>query len=311
MKSNTVGILLLGLVLLFSCRGKKITSKQEDNQSKEQVIINEHYELIKPARSVNVLLILFGGYPETAIDIKREFDILELASKNDLAVMLMNFNRRLWLENKEKKELSKILTDALKIHQIPANNVYIGGFSSGGNVSLLLANYLIKNKSPIQPLGVFIVDSPVDLLQLYNCAKRNVQRNFSEVSMQESQRTISIFDAYFGLPEDGLEKYEQYSPYTSQTDNIDNLNLLGNVKIRMYTEPDTLWWRINRQNEYVDMNAYYIKKLARELDEKFGKQHVELIETYNKGVRANGYRHPHSWSIVDKENLIHWILEKN
>jgi hypothetical protein len=36
---------------------------------------------------------------------------------------------------------------------------------------------------------------------------------------------------------------------------------------------------------------------------------VEYISTENKGYRANGDRHPHSWSIVDKDKLVEWILE--
>jgi hypothetical protein len=41
---------------------------------------------------------------------------------------------------------------------------------------------------------------------------------------------------------------------------------------------------------------------------KDGFKHVELITTENKGYRANGQRHPHSWSIVDGKDLIKWML---
>lgn len=56
------------------------------------------------------------------------------------------------------------------------------------------------------------------------------------------------------------------------------------------------------------MNAYYIKKLSESLKNSgFGK--VEYITTENKGYRENGKKHPHSWSIVDKNELIKWILK--
>ena len=38
-------------------------------------------------------------------------------------------------------------------------------------------------------------------------------------------------------------------------------------------------------------------------------EQVELIQTQNKGFRANGERNPHSWSIVDVDDLIYWMLE--
>jgi len=30
--------------------------------------------------------------------------------------------------------------------------------------------------------------------------------------------------------------------------------------------------------------------------------------TYDKGYHPDGTRHPHSWSIVDNKDLIHWFL---
>ena len=60
--------------------------------------------------------------------------------------------------------------------------------------------------------------------------------------------------------------------------------------------------------DYDQMNAYYIKRLSESL-KKSGFSRVEYIPTENKGYRANGERHPHSWSIVDKKELIKWIME--
>ena len=38
-------------------------------------------------------------------------------------------------------------------------------------------------------------------------------------------------------------------------------------------------------------------------------KNVTLIQTKNKGYQANGERNPHSWSIVDVDDLINWILK--
>jgi hypothetical protein len=59
-------------------------------------------------------------------------------------------------------------------------------------------------------------------------------------------------------------------------------------------------------NEYEDMNAFFIKSLSDDLVKKFG-ENVEYIPTVNRGYRSNGDRHPHSWSIVDVNELIKWI----
>jgi hypothetical protein len=64
-----------------------------------------------------------------------------------------------------------------------------------------------------------------------------------------------------------------------------------------------------KNNDYLDLNAFYIKKLSEKLKLEFGNKNIELIETQNRGYRANGDRHPHSWSIVNKKELINWMLE--
>lgn len=103
--------------------------------------------------------------------------------------------------------------------------------------------------------------------------------------------------------------YELNSPFTLKTQNIDNLKGLENLKIRFYTEPDLEWWKENANNDYEDLNAFYIEKLSEKLKTEFGKNNIDLIKTENKGYRTNGKKHPHSWSIVNKKDLINWMKE--
>ncbi|MFT5913717.1 MAG: hypothetical protein ACI81T_000199 [Bacteroidia bacterium] len=102
--------------------------------------------------------------------------------------------------------------------------------------------------------------------------------------------------------------YGNFNLYNLKTNTIDNLKGLEDIKIRLYTEPDTLWWRENRMADYDQMNACYIKQLSESLKEA-GFSQVEYIPTENKGYRANGERHPHSWSIIDKKGLVDWMME--
>lgn len=301
--------LLSAFLLICSCNFLESTSSDTTQKKYANSIETENYELILPTIKQTGVLILFPGYPETPTQIKKEFNIVQPALNNGIAVVLMKFNQRLWLETSEKFRLSSTINQLFNDHPLEGDSVYIGGFSSGGNVSLLLANHLAQTENIIQPKGVFIIDSPVDLLGLYEISKRNIQRNFSNISVQESKRTTSRFDASLGKPEAGIENYEAYAPYTHKTNNIQNLAHLNNVKIRLYTEPDVQWWQENRRNEWEDMNAFFIKNLSNTLTKKYGDK-VEYIATENRGYRANGQRHPHSWAIVEVENLLQWILAK-
>ena len=60
--------------------------------------------------------------------------------------------------------------------------------------------------------------------------------------------------------------------------------------------------------DYDQMNSFYIERLSAVL-KKSSFRTIEYIKTENKGYRANGERHPHSWSIVDVDELIEWMME--
>ena len=309
-KANTFFLLLLFFELV-SCNNT--TPQKKQNALVKQVfleIIKEDYQLYKPSKGVKAVLILFGGYPEVAKDIKREFKILELAKKNNIAVVFLNYNKKLWLEENEKFQLAEKLQKIIENNHLPTDNIFIGGFSSGGVVSLLISDYIVGMKQfYIDPKGVFIVDSPIDLAALYTSSEKNIKRSFSEVSVQESNWILKNLGNAFGNPNEDIKKYESHAIFTFRTNNTSNVQHLKSTKIRFYTEPDTLWWKKNRMADYEQMNAFYIKKLSESLTEQ-GFDNVEYIPTKNKGYRANGDRHPHSWGIVDKKELFDWMLNK-
>jgi hypothetical protein len=269
------------------------------------IIKNKNYELYKVEKEKGVL-ILFPGYGHVSDDTKNEFNIVDIATKNGFSVLLMSFNQHVFLRDDEKISLEKELGKIFKTNKISYQKTYIGGFSSGGNVSLLLSDYLIKTKSKIQPKGVFIVDSPVDLLQIYQNSVKNIIKNFNIETVEESKWIIEDFNSKLGLPDRNIKNYEKFSPYIYKTGNVNNVSNLKGIKIRLYTEPDVEWWKQNSDNCYEEMNSYSIEKFSMELKNKRFSD-IELIMTKNKGYRANGDKHPHSWSIVDINDLMKWM----
>jgi hypothetical protein len=297
---------LIILALLFiSCNSEKAKNSSSEMDDFEIVKTSE-FQLIKSSNQKG-LLILFPCFPCDAENTLTEFKIADISVKNGFSVLAMNLNQRLFLENYEKHNLAELLNTVITDYKLTEKNVFIGGFSSGGNVSLLISNYLIENNNRIQPKGVFVVDSPVDLLALYKTAEKNLKLNYSNTS--ESSWIKMHLDDKFGNPINGISNYEMHSSYTFETENINNLQSLEKVKLRFYTEPDLEWWRDYAQNDYEDLNAYYIEKLVNKLSSEFGNKNIELIQTENKGYRASGEKHPHSWSIIDENDLISWMAE--
>ena len=304
-------ILIISILFVFGAciPNKDVKQDEKKKNPKTTNFVSENYELIIPNKQ-DAFLILFPCFPCNAENTRTQFNIIDIATANNISVLLMNFNQHLWLSNSDKKDLEKIIMDAVNQYAIKIDNTYIGGFSSGGNVTLLLTDYLKLTESSIQPKGLFITDSPVDLLGLYESSQKAIKKNISVPAVQEASWIVEMFNLEFGTGDTSFTNYENKSPYFSKTNSTKNISNLNDLKIRLYSEPDTLWWKQNRQAEYEDMNAYHLEQLANDLGKLYGVEHVTYIETKNRGYRANGNRHPHSWAIIDEKDLVNWILTK-
>tara|TARA_R110002074_G_scaffold340697_1_gene511181 strand:- start:766 stop:1695 length:930 start_codon:yes stop_codon:yes gene_type:complete len=299
------GILII-MILVISCKNKP--KKIETKRTAITTILNEDYELIKSSDS-KALLIIFPGGGSTSKETKRDFKIIDEATEKGISILLMNFGRKLWIEDEDSQELSKLIIKAVEENNLNTNKVFIGGMSIGGTVALTLSDYLNKTNSVLKPKGVFVVDSPIDLYALYESSQKDILRkDFSEERLAEPKWIINYFEEQFGGKDSLLTNIQKVSPLTISTNNVDNIKNLKKEKLRFYTEPDTLWWKENRQTDFESTNAYTLQKTIELLTDK-DWDNVDLIQTKNKGFQNNGEKNPHSWSIVDIDDLINWILE--
>jgi len=300
-------ILLLSLAFLLAACSNN-SNNQNASDKKVEIKKSKNYELHKINSSKHTL-VLYPGGGTTSKQTKEEFEILEIAEANDISVLLMNFNRHLWIDAKQTKQLSDELKSIFEKHELVNQSVFIGGMSIGGNISLTLANDLCMNSSSLCPKGVFIIDSPIDLFELYKSSIYDINNPaHSEERLTEPKWIVNYFEENFGREESLLENISKVSPFTMELDRI-NVPELKKCKLRLYTEPDEEWWLENRQTKFENTNAYFIQTISKHL-EKENWTNIELIETKNKGFRANGNRHPHSWSIVDTNDLVNWMKEK-
>ncbi|MEO1052966.1 MAG: hypothetical protein AAFX87_20190 [Bacteroidota bacterium] len=302
MRIITLPILSVFLLLYVGCLGQQNPTNEASSYTEVKA---EDYVLYQ-AQPSKAVLVLFPCFPCNATNTQTEFDIVEEATEEGVSVLMMDFNRRLYLNDEEKASLVMQLERALTSHGLNDSQLVFGGFSSGGNVALLAGDYLTA-KTDLKLKGVFVVDSPIDLLALYNTSVYHLEHNQDERALEEPRFLKQYFEQTFGAPSTSIKSYEQFSPYTYQTQYIGNIAHLAKTPLRFYTEPDVDWWKSERNANYEHMNAYYLEQLHNTLSVRWPDNTVELMLTKDKGYRANGMRHPHSWSIVDKNDLIHWI----
>ncbi|NLR94629.1 hypothetical protein [Flammeovirga agarivorans] len=267
------------------------------------VLFGQEYSyVISEAKKTDDLLFIFPGFGSNAEKTKQEFTIPDHTSSN-LTVVYLNFNRRLFLTKNEKEELMHTILE-LHSKQFKDANIYLGGFSSGGTISLSLGEYFVENKvSNLK--GVFVVDSPIDLQHLYSTNLKNIERNCSKVSVQESRYINSILESKI----EEKTVYSINSLYDSKSKDYSKLDdLVTNIPIYIITEKDPLWWKENRCNNEDETNQYILESFYHVLNDNPATK-VSISITTDKGYRQNGSRHPHSWSIVDPLKLMDWIKE--
>src|SRR5690606_33393051 len=285
-------LLILFPIFLMNC-----TRQQVENQS----------YILHPAVSQKAVLVLFPCIPCDKEHTVAEADFLRDMDEIGITTILLDYNQKLFLSESEKLELSQFLNQIFDENKIEKQNIFMGGFSSGGNLAAMVTNYLLETRNEIQPKGVFIVDAPFDLEQLYNGAKKDLIQNVDVDAVEEAKSLVEFLEKELGNPAQKIENYMKNSPYLISKNAAQNISQLTKIKTRFYCEPALDWQAENRNRVYEDLNAFKLEKAYESLLELGGKN-VEFIETENRGIRANGQRHPHSWNIVARENLVNWIL---
>ena len=112
-----IGLLSL-FILTMSC--KKELSKNSDKEEPIDYleVIKDGYELSSNGENSKAVLVLFGGYPEVPQDVKEQFNILPIAKENQVAVLIMNYNQKLYLEERSAKLQTEATLLQMKFQQV-------------------------------------------------------------------------------------------------------------------------------------------------------------------------------------------------
>jgi hypothetical protein len=294
---SSLAALFSGSLFLGACQSAAPPKTAEPRE-----IHTPAYDLLLPAEQ-KALVILFPCFPCDAADTRSESPIADTAVANGIAVLLMNFNQHILMSDAEKREVLDSIAAAVKAHGVNAKNTFIGGFSSGGNVSVLLAKELVRAPRPgIGLKGIFAVDSPLDLVHLYECSMRDLAKSSFPEYKDEARYLIAFLDSTLGAPTDSMANYERSAPLLNSSASVAPLK---DLPIRFYTEPDTAWWRTHRDDSYEELNSFAMKRIHDTLVAA-GNMRAEYITTEGRGVQ-HGNRHPHAWSIVDERELVRWM----
>ncbi|QIG88160.1 hypothetical protein G6R40_00120 [Chryseobacterium sp. POL2] len=271
----------------------------------------DYYLKIIPKGKPNAILFLFHGGGETPEDILKQIELPKLASKNNFLVILPHFSNDSTKMFEEINSTNIIANQLMKEYNISNNRIVLGGFSGGGMLSITFAERAVRDKNTsFIPKAIFAIDVPLDYEQMYERAQREIKRNFSEIGVSEANWVINDFNTTFGgSPTDFPNEYEKYSMFTYRKEDGGNAKYLIDIPIRIYTEPGIEWQLENRHRDLYDLNCTNISAMINLLQLN-GNKNAEIISTFNKGKRLNGTKHPHSWSIMDSNDTMNWIIKQ-
>lgn len=254
-------------------------------------------------------MMLMPGFGESAEKVMQQTNLPIKLAQNQILTVIPTFQAgvlSLGTDSLSQLALATIIKDVVTKNKLEGQKYFVGGFSIGGSCAIQYA----ENANP-KPSAVFAIDPPLDFERFYNSAKRDIRLSKEKEASQENIYMIARLEKETGgTPSTHLDRYYQLSPYSFSDTTQNAIKKLINTPLRIYTEPDVSWWLKERSADLSSMNATTCSAMINELN-RLGNQKAELIITHNKGYRKpDQKRHPHSWSIVDNDELINWLLKQ-
>ena len=306
-------VILLLTILFF---GVTSNAQKVYNPKMEKVFLDEKdttkncYTIIYPPKlPYTGYIFLMAGFGETAEAVLEQTDLPKQLALNGILTIIPTFQDGVLsfgVDSLSQRSFNRILKDVTSKHQLKDKKFYVGGFSIGGSCAIKYAE-----NAAFKPAAVFAIDSPLDFERFYNSAKRDIRLSKDGEANPENIYIIGRLEKEIGgNPTTHLAEYYKISAYSFSDTTQTEIKKLYNIPLRIYTEPDINWWLQERQADFMSMNAAESSAMINEL-KRLGNTKAELIITQNKGYRKpDNRRHPHSWSIVDNDELIQWLLKQ-
>ncbi len=282
----------------------------------EKVILDDSdeshgYYLLAQAKESKAkgVLVLLPGLGQKAENLIVDTKLPQFAESEGFVVVGFAGHFSLAADDVLIQKLDKVMIDVLRKTKISKDKFIFGGFSAGGKIALSYSQYCkeFPLKSPIQPAGLFMVDAPIDMHYAWSRLEALRERKQSEVSVRETNWVEQLYRDQFGAtPSENPALFENVNPFSMDNNYAKDLNLLKNLPIRAYHDVDIAWRLKERKQSVIESNYLVTSAFINRLN-ILGNDQAEFMQTYQTGFRANGTRHPHSWSIVDEQECISWM----
>lgn len=283
-------------------------------QNHEKIVVDEndsvagYYLAVKPqTNTVNGVLVLldgFGGSPESIFE---ESMLPNTAYANGFLTIAAAMGDKMYADSAVIGKLNLILRDVLQRYPVARDKFVIGGFSAGGTIALRYVELCKESpfSYPVNPRAVFAVDSPVDLIDLWDFFGKQIERNYSDVAVAEAKYVSKLMQAEHGSPRDNAATYQWLTPFYNLQKGPGNEKYLKDIPVRVYHDVDIVWQLKNRRRSAYEANFLNASEMILRLMQM--KNEAAEFVRGRIGYRSNGMRHPHSWNIIDEVEFVQWM----
>lgn len=306
MKLKFLSLLILCNFILSSAYSqtiKKIVIDESDFYSGHYLVVETgNNELIS---GVLVLLAGFGQIPENTAP---ETKLHNVAFANNILTVFWAGGNKLYADSITQIKLTNVINDILARYKVKSDAFVLGGYSAGGMIAMRYVELCneFPDKFPIQPKGVFTVDSPIDIFTIYEQLEEIAKNKYSDLAVEEAVRAMEYIKNDYGVPKENVSTYAGLTAFSMNKEYSQNERWLKNTAVRTYHDVDIAWRIINRNQTVHGSNYEVTAELINRLV-LMGNDKAEFMQTFQTGYRSNGQRHPHSWSIVNEVELIQWM----
>lgn len=307
--------LLISFLSIFlftmSCVAQKTTSLKikQVYLDKTDTTKNRYTIIYPPKLPWSGFIFLIPGFGETAEWVLQQTDLPQKLASNGILTIIPTFQDGVLsfgVDTLSQQSFDRTLKDVTAKHKLIDQRFYVCSYSIGGSCTIKYAE-----NATVKPTAIFAIDPPLDFERMYNSAKRDIRLSKDSEPNQENIYIVERLEKETGgSPAKYLSEYYKCSPYSFSDTTQSAIKKLTKTPLRIYTEPDIKWWMKERRADFTSMNSTECSALINELN-RLGNNKATLITTQNKGFRKpDNTGHPHSWSIVDNDELIKWLLKQ-
>lgn len=249
------------------------------------------------------LLILFPGLGEDIHQpTKEQIELYNRLNNNCIAILILEVNKSFFLTNEQKLEISKIITEVSKELKINQDQIYCGGFSIGGNLSLDYAKFTLKNNIDYSPRKLVLIDPPIDLYRLFKntdkyLTENDCANNSNFMLCEEFDLLNRLLKFFIG---NEIEDYLKKTIYIENQIN-DEFDFSKNFDMLFFTDKkEKNYNKVNfKYSNYHSIISYvnYIKRISSKKIVIIDEVLIYDYENYQ----------PHSWAIFKVEDFLKFI----